>query len=86
LDCAISEYGVDAFAMFDDRVVDRDIVQMLFAQFDSNTRHFTQGSGEDLVEDFAIGSQLVKDTEKFRMVSIGPGLGYDPVNKMTMMS
>jgi len=28
----------------------------------------------------------VKDTEKFIMVSIGPGLGYDPVNKMTMMS
>ena len=84
LDCAISEYGVDAFAMFDDRVVDRDIVRMLFAQFDSNIRHFTQGSGEDLVKDFEIGSQPVEDTEKFRMVSIGPGLGYDPVNKMTV--
>lgn len=82
LDCAVSDFGVDAFALFDDRVVSRSLVKTFFAHFENNLRHVTEGAGDILVKDIQMQSSLLEeDGQVLRMVTQASGLGYDPVSK-----
>jgi amino acid adenylation domain-containing protein len=82
LDCAVSDSGVDAFALFDDRVVARPLVKRFFAHFENNLRHAVEGAGDVLVKDIAMQPRLLEeDGQILRMVTQGSGVGYDPVSK-----
>lgn len=85
LDCAVSDFGVDAFALFDDRVVPRPLVKKFFAHFENNLRHATDGTGDILVKDIQIEPRLLEeDGQVMNMVTQASGLGYDPVSKETI--
>ncbi|KAL2419945.1 Nonribosomal peptide synthetase GRA1 [Exophiala dermatitidis] len=85
LDCAITDYGVDAFALIDDRIVDRDLCRTFFAHFESNLRRFTTGNDETLIKDFRLDDKLLAEgAQVIHFAPIGSGLGYDPVTKSTI--
>ncbi|KAF7712323.1 Nonribosomal peptide synthase (NRPS) [Penicillium ucsense] len=85
LDCAVSDCGVDAFALFDDRVVSRPLVKKFFAHFENNLRHAVEGSGDILVKDICMQPGLSgEDGQILHMVTQASGVGYDPVSKETI--
>ncbi|CEJ57901.1 hypothetical protein PMG11_06578 [Penicillium brasilianum] len=85
LDCAVSDFGVDAFALFDDRIVPRTLVKTFFAHFENNLKHAVEGSGDILVKDIHMQPGLLEDNgQVLHMVTQASGVGYDPVSKETI--